>query len=500
MDELEKKLPDDFWRRTFDEATETPPPHVWDSIERRLDESQGLKIIPLWGNGLAASRPFMWGTGVAAAVALLLAGWWLLRTPAVDEPFALTHQDSVLSVQAASPLAAATSLTHKPLPNPSPGIASIQKGTNRQAGIVAEAGLKLTTTMKHNRSPELFTSLDQLPAVGTSAVLPVSGQVSLAYARQPEFGIYPSNIDQAMVFQNLTGKSIQVRKFGQIQRIVWFRPAEPAMQSEAVQPKRKNRDIWASVSVMPGSFNPMVSIVSGAVMSSSSTFKGVASATVDQQSVSSQANFSVAYQAAAGVQLTDRWSLESGIGYLAGRSTVTTPVSLPANTLLAQGDRAAKSLYVDALRNSMSSGTMTNMNQANIANPATGAPLTGYSSATSQTLNNDYQYVQMPVQIGYQLRPRKRLSLALLGGIITNIFVRNTVSNELVVTAKDGVYRPVSLAASLGARFRYQPSGQWSASLAGSYQPSLSSVTQASAQVQSHPTTAGMTFGVDYHF
>ena len=57
-----------------------------------------------------------------------------------------------------------------------------------------------------------------------------------------------------------------------------------------------------------------------------------------------------------------------------------------------------------------------------------------------------------------------------------------------------------SLAATMGARFRYQPTGQWSASLAGSYQPSLGPVTQASSQVQSRPTTAGMTFGVDYHF
>ena len=145
----------------------------------------------------------------------------------------------------------------------------------------------------------------------------------------------------------------------------------------------------------------------------------------------------------------------------------------------------------------------SNANQASLVNTANTLNPTGqsaYSSSISQVLTNDYQYVQMPVQIGYQLRPRKRLSLALLGGIITNIFVRNTVSNEVVVTAKDGIYRPVSLAATVGARFRYQPTGQWSASLAGSYQPSLGAVTQASSQVQSHPTTAGMTFGVDYHF
>ena len=108
--------------------------------------------------------------------------------------------------------------------------------------------------------------------------------------------------------------------------------------------------------------------------------------------------------------------------------------------------------------------------------------------------------MQVPVQVGYQLRPRKKLSMAVLGALLTNIFVTNTVGDALVVTSKDGVYRPVSLAATMGARLRYRPSRQWSASVAGVYQPALESSTKADAQVQSHPTSAGMSFGVDYHF
>ena len=57
MDELEKNLPDDFWRKAFEEAAETPPPRVWNTIERRLDESDGPKVLPLWGTeiGLVAA-------------------------------------------------------------------------------------------------------------------------------------------------------------------------------------------------------------------------------------------------------------------------------------------------------------------------------------------------------------------------------------------------------------------------------------------------------------
>jgi hypothetical protein len=123
-----------------------------------------------------------------------------------------------------------------------------------------------------------------------------------------------------------------------------------------------------------------------------------------------------------------------------------------------------------------------------------------YSLQTRQSLTNDYQFVQVPVQVGYQLRPRKRLGLALVGGFLSNIFVRNTVGNELIITNKDGVYRPVSWAATLGARVRYRPSRQWSASLAGVYQPSLGFGTRPQSAVQSQPTSTGMSFGINYHF
>ncbi len=58
MSDVEKNIPDDFWRNAFDEAAETPPPRVWDAIERRLDESGGPKVLPLWAGGVASSALF----------------------------------------------------------------------------------------------------------------------------------------------------------------------------------------------------------------------------------------------------------------------------------------------------------------------------------------------------------------------------------------------------------------------------------------------------------
>ena len=270
-------------------------------------------------------------------------------------------------------------------------------------------------------------------------------------------------------------------------------------EPETNKSKRQPRELWASVSMMPGSFNPMVSVRS---VQSSFSNTALASANVStQSSVNSRANYSVAYQAGAGVQLNERWSVESGIGYLSGHATVETsgqPLAMSQMDIVANRNSSGSNAYVDALRNSSQNGKLANnAPQATYNNAVAYAPA---SNQTLQTINNDYQYVQVPVQVGYQLRPRKKLSMAVIGGLLTNIFVRNTVGDALVVTNKDGVYRPVALAATMGARLRYRPSRQWSASLAGMYQPSLESSTKADAQVQGHPTSAGMSVGVDYHF
>ena len=308
---------------------------------------------------------------------------------------------------------------------------------------------------------------------------------------------------EAMTFQEIRGKFLRLRSPGPIQRIVWARPAELPMESILAKGKRKTKELWASVSAMPGSFNPMVSLRS-APMPTASYNSVTALTSSNQPTVNSRASFSVAYQASAGIQLNERWSVESGVGYLAGRSTVEAPVQAAVSNFaqLTNTNRdAGNNAYVNALRSSVST------NMAYSASPATSNAgptydlIAGnYVNQAQQALTNDYQYVQVPVQVGYQLRPRKKVSLAVLGGLLTNIFVRNTVGSDVVVKAKDGIYKPVSLAASMGARVRYRPSGRWSASMAGLYQPSLSSGTEADSQVQSRPTTTGMSFGVDYHF
>ncbi|WP_461100848.1 anti-sigma factor [Spirosoma koreense] len=537
MDELEKNIPDDFWRKTFDESAEMPPSRVWDAIERELDEANGPKILPLWGSGLASSRPFIWGTGVAAALALLFVGWWAIDTPVINHGRAVaqTHvsgkgnnPENVGSNAATSTVQANTNGQRQTNDVNVSGTASAEKPATLLAGSASSTvdrtgmhskGEAMAQSMKPSAqqryslrrlatatSGTSTSSLSDRPATATLALLPPDNRMAAAsYTSSSSFGeSSPSASAVSAVYKELLRKPIRMRSPGPIQRIVWYRPADLDRQPEMSKESHKKREMWASASVMPGAFNPMVSVPA---MQTSYANTLVANTTSrNSSSVNSRGSFSVAYQAGAGVQLTERWSLESGIGYLAGHSTVETPAQSAVTSLIqgAGADRGtANNLYADALKNSSSSNLANYDPRASAATPSNNyAYLTQGNNANQslQTLTNDYQYVQVPIQVGYQLRPRKRLSLAVLGGLLTNIFVRNTVGTDLVVTAQDGVYRPVSLAASMGARFRYRPSGRWSASLAGLYQPSLEVGTQSNSQVQTRPTSTGMSFGVDYHF
>ncbi|WP_420149812.1 hypothetical protein [Spirosoma sp.] len=533
MDELDKNIPEDFWRKAFDEAAETPPARVWSSIERQLDESNGPRIVPLWGPGMASSRPAIWwATGVAATLALLLVGWWAMDMSS-NTPNLTSIHPSADNVAAAPATSANSSVAKSSgqdtrLPNTSTGkpfresspqalVASAQKPTEKfsspektyatrtrllpgsQIAYSPEEKQRFTNSKSPVQSSIAISALATSPVMAAPA-----GSTSFSSEKYVAVSDITSNQANVAAIDQLTGKPLRLRSPGPIQRIVWFQPAELSLEPEFTKEKRKSKEKWASVSVVPGAFNPSVALRPTQAAYANALVGAPNNA--NQSSVNSRSNLSVAYQAGAGVQLNEHWSVESGVGYLAGHSTVEAPTQ-SISAAFVQGASADKSasivnnLYVDALRNSATnraSGSPATLDY--LSNNNGYVSQTVYSSQARQVLSNDYQYMQVPVQVGYQLRPRKRLNLAVLGGLVTNIFVRNTVGNDVVITAQDGIYRPVSLAATMGARVRYRPSGRWSASLAGMYQPSLGSVTQSESQVQSHPTSSGMSFGLDYHF
>ncbi len=510
----DQNMPDEFWRRAFDEAAETPPPRVWDAIEGQLDEPGDGRVVPLWANSL--SRPVVWSMGLAAAVALLLVGVWLTRTEPAKQPAVARVQPAETELRpghTATHNGAETAVT---LP---PESEKLPKGSISLNGLeTVAAALDFNsehTAQKRTVQPEQITQESAVMLRGSvmsnawagPATHPVA---SFAANTIPNPSLPESELAALAEPGQLASRGIRLSEMRPIQRVIWLKPVEtdnltqPAEEQVRVAAKTK----WASVSIMPGVFNPDVAVAvptyANALAYSSNAKMGNGS------TVNSRASVAVSIQVNTGVQLTERWSVESGVGYLVGRSTVESPGAQPVYNFAQSGITANNTpvavgnLYTDLLRSQTGKAarnrTTGAANDLLISNTNQYANLNSSSYSSRQTVSNNYAYVQVPMQVGYELRPRKRLTLAVLGGLITNIFVKNTVDDELVIKAGDGVYKPVALAASMGARFRYRSSERWSASLAGVYQPALTPGTRPNSPVHTQPTTSGVTVGVDYHF
>ncbi len=531
MNELDH-FPDDFWRKAFDGADEQPPQRVWDAVERQLEEDSKTRVLPLWGAALLPGlRTLTWGAGAAASVALLLAGWWYTQStnqlsttssvaahtgqhataPANDPITQSTIQPDRKTALLASAAKAAPEL-------PTRRIRSVTEHPNQPAftltdnsDLIADIGRQYSNSQSERTAQFVQTSgLVQAtvqsvsaPDLSPAAAMPLMATSPMAAEASPAAGQLNAPSATKLAVANTSSSQPAQSKAA----AAWT--GVDASDNIAVTDglaKAKKREKWASLSIMPGAYNPAIALASVAtpmpVASYANSVNRTAVATTPV--VDSRSSRSIAYQVSAGIQLTEHWSVESGVGYLSAQSTVESPtqVSLASTAMITAKDaQVANNLFVDAVRNRVISQTNA---YAAATMDQNGSPQSyvanRYSASEQQVVSNDYQFVQVPVQVGYQLRPRKRLGLALIGGFLTNIFVRNTVADQVVVTSADDIYRSLSVAASVGARFRYRPSQHWSASLAGLYQPTIGNTTSSSSPIRSQPTTTGMSFGVDYHF
>ncbi|GAA4421397.1 hypothetical protein GCM10023187_57240 [Nibrella viscosa] len=541
MNPSNQHTPDDRWRKAFEEASETPPPRVWDAIERRLDEDDDRAgIVPFW-------RQYMlWASGIAAAVALLLVGWWLMRTDSptgTDVARLQTERRPEAAAQQPAP-SAEQDTTNTTETIASGGEKQAVAGNRRRRSSSQEVSppddwnhphyartydplaqerrnsRRLNKTAVPAAADELIaTEQIALSASPTTTSIPGNTFLPSTTTAVPGNALMPSTISSVpggasvpMPTQippderPLSGYPVQeIEGHGlrsglrETQRMVWFRAPEADAIPEA-EIKKNHREMWASVSIMPSSFNPAVSVRSSVPMANYAMAPGLANQnTRSIPSVQSRSDLSMAYQAGTGLQLTDHWSVETGVAYLAGRSTVASPVLVSVATSAGNPTRSTNNFFAEAVKNA--SGNAGNVNAQNDrGNTAYLANNNLYDASTLQSISNDYRFVQVPVQVGYQLRPNKPLGIALLGGMLANWFVRNNVGDNLSVTADDGFYKPVTLSGVAGMRLRYRPTRRWSASMAGVYQRALQSGTQPTIELQTRPQTMGMSFGVNYHF
>lgn len=544
------------WRSLFENAEESPSDELWDSIARRLDEEEAETVIPLWPQ----VKP--WFFGVAAALIALLVGWWVLpsienagpnqplaehSTPSADTQPAgeqLAKSDKTASATSENrvnpatasgqtktetapkreeAIAASRSATSKKNTTDTPSLpelnhsetASAIDGLNEDQSALA-ANRDVARTRRSSPATDRSTQTASENRLASLAKPPKTDKTVTADAKVIGSETVPtgnSNIlpdepagpvaDTRLAYEAsyINSKITAAKAPRPISRIIWYRSPDPAIEPDEKGGPKK--EYWAAVTATPMSFNPMTSVQSNlslAPMYSNAIAQG--NRQLPAQTVQNQSRISMAWQASSGVKLSKHWSVEAGVQYLNGRSqarnsaSVTNAITNQTENLLVNAIRnSSPSVAQDAAPQNTNSLLPSGLDKNNLVNSAY---LTVIPS--DQLVNNDFQYIQVPVHIGYHILPERKFSYSILGGLMANVFLKNTVNGTLEVDRADQVYRPMAMAGTAGLRVNYHPTHHWSGSLTGSYQQSLQNGTQLNTQLQVRPQALGVGFGLNYHF
>ncbi|GAA4437121.1 hypothetical protein GCM10023091_15920 [Ravibacter arvi] len=486
------------WREIFDKASETPPPNIWASIEKHLDEQNRVPVVvPFWKSSQA------W---VAAASALLVLGigaiLFLQRTPnhTPDEQVTL-HQ------------APATTTPDHIATAPQPA---------EEGPVVADNPTKKTITEKQGaaNAGDVSPSRPAARATGNSQVFAgvtekfapgknEAQQLAKAGSRLAEPVSRIAEKDEKTEISGTRSlEPLDPLQFEELKtywqtRYVFFNP-DARHTEEPAMPKAESSQLWAGLAVMPGGFNPNMEFQHQSVYQMNNIVGTHNYTTSNQLSYSnrneteSRDQAKISYQATAqvGLSLSKNWSLESGIAYLQGNSTSRSPGFIM--------DRITQE-RADLLPNAMASGSAHYSNetverlqlQSDAKNAAMYVPI-------DKNVGNNFSYLQVPAYLGYTFRPEKKFSYTILAGGVTNFFLENrletTSGYTLKTTPENNVYNDLNISAAAGLRINYRMSKDWNTNLTANYQRALMNNFQDNLFLKSFPTVYGLSWGVRYSF
>lgn len=517
MDPSEINNFEDQWKEAFKDASETPPPSVWEKIEAHLDREDD--IVPLWWRS-----PKKWYAAASILVLMALGGKYLMDemnpsiVPATPKEMASKAPTAKLEVSEPTTVlrnenADDVTAGEKKIAPTNEVIASVESEKNENSGVIKRNQPQIADSKGAGRSTNL-TEKAGIPNHVEGEIVPAKAQIASAQvlkeksttsdnisegekkASETRMAAIPASTKEVVDENAVARDPFQVNALTPLayspldvyiqKRIVFFKPQ--IIENEEVVIPKKSKEYWAGVGIMPASFNPNVRI-----NSAPSNFAMVSNARQASTTGSSKAGNSVAFQTQGGLQLSKYWSLEMGVSYLQGNSKyegggyILDAISVKSSNVL---ESAVMGL--------------ANKNQAIYQPQYDNMSYNSMYINVNTTVNNNYQFVQLPVQAGFTLNSDKKLSYSLLGGVMANFFLSNEIESSsrqtVTTTASDDVYKTNNWAATTGLRFNYRVSSKWKATLSGTYQKALSSGFKDNQSMESHPYLYGVSWGMRYSF
>lgn len=494
MSQLEPNDFEERWRKAFEEASESPSDELWDRIEQKLPPEQPIGLPLFW---IGTVLLFLLGT----------LGWWYYQSkdtvmpnnrPAMAQTStpkeSITPKTTQTTTEQPNPIKPASSKS--PVVQSTESIGSSQtvvKGSinhksrfERRGPIV---GVKPGTLHSDHRPllEEPTTPKDFQP----STLPTVAIQPTLLYPPQAASKL---SQQEAMAVAEAQGKSWSLYTFGgKLQS-----PAVTAAPAIIVKPQSNfpMATHWIAFHSSWANFNPAVSTSGGytsAFYSYAPAYSGQSLSAAEPQTDTYRNNSHISFllELTGGTRLSRHWYLESGAQYLKGHSILNNNVILTSNS-------SRNSLYNQILESQKSSGSgLVNFPSNDRDN------LSSVSVGSTNRFRYSFDFLSVPVSIGYNLRPEKRLNYFVTAGFTLDFFLKNVLVDDTYADIppaeygpKDGVYRNLTTSTQGAIGANYRITKKTSINLKAFARKSLIGGIKEGDYMQIKPLTVGIGLGI----
>lgn len=502
------------WRKAFENASMPPSDELWGRIESELDKKK--KRSPF----LFFLRPSLMATGLAAALVLVLGGILFFNTETKSDLAQTTTKPTQKKDNASS---------DTELNNTIKAAEALATGQERIASAEAlpKAGNTKSVKARVNNTPAYFNTNSiasatarktqrknaDLPTVGISQPTVALDNTAIANTNPDKVvkdneaitTISPEALTDTKVtlagIDNLEGK--KYRYLGSrytLKRNKLAFDAEALENTENTALASNDSKFWVGLQSGVAPFDPNMKMggLNSMAFSSANEYAQLANGSaaspgdknvqVSKPQNDIKAGLAINSGVAVGYKIAKKWHIESGVRYLRGNSTLET------NTYAFQNNGYVNTFLGNyLLQNSAKDYSMVGNSNTVVAD-------------VSQ-FGNRYEYLMVPMQVGYEIGITKKLGLNLLAGFSTDIFLQNNIytDNGLVrgkntISSDNKIYKPVNFSGLGGVRASYLISRHWQANIGTSYQRALFSGMNSSVDLNMRLQMFGINYGFNYRF
>ena len=478
-----KELNDNFekqWREEFQEAERAPAASVWDKIDANL--AGGL--VDRYKRKL-----FYYKIAVAASVFFaLLFGSYSLYTVIRDTGSSQLVQVPQSDEDELSQQLNMTDMINQEASNGS-AITSTQESGTEGERVSAPEG-KADSDSPAVQNVMMGTDKRSAEVIRNGRTIPDN-----------QADHYALNIEELSTHFNIPDTKPDRKYFLEKKLNPYDQPTILALEDD--EEKIDTKRLWAGINVSSGFFDPNISYGGPDNLladASPNTFGSVERIYSTNSDIKEQSNSIMSYKPEESSYKSD-YSISYGVEF--GYKFSKRFVILGGMDYQHNYGSTSVNTYVE------STGTHTKYaNHAIVierASPESG--LDTYSELGSEVeLNSIFEFVTIPVNIGYYIIDRK-FKWMMTAGLSTDIFIRNSISDSQNIfdeiqykTGESSPYNPLYFNGKVGTMLHYKFLRNYQISLEPSFRLGLTDLTKENATFSSRPSSFLVTAGISYVF